>query len=122
MISIFPDSTTIVDFMLDRFTGIIDKLQVYPENMLLNLHKMNGLTFSQGLLLKLARKGVRREEAYEMVQRNAMRVWKEGVDFRSLILGDEAIMNILTKDEVEGCFDLNQYLRHIDEIFERVFG
>jgi len=119
---IFPDSTTIVDFMLNRFSSIVDGLQVYPENMLKNLHRMNGLTFSQGLLLRLARKGISREDAYEMVQRNAMRVWKEGVDFRTLILKDQEIMDILTEDEVEACFDLNQYLKHINEIFERVFG
>lgn len=119
---ILPDSTIIVDFMLNRLIGIIDGLQVYPENMLKNLHRLNGLTFSQGLLLRLARKGISREDAYQMVQKNAMRVWEEGVDFRGLILQDKAIMEILTEDEVEACFDLNQYLRHIDEIFERVFG
>ncbi len=119
---ILPDSTIIVDFMLNRFTGIMDGLQVYPENMLKNLDRMNGLTFSQGLLLALARKGVSREDAYQIVQRNAMRVWEEGVDFLGLVLQDKAIMKILTQDEVEECFDLNRYLIHIDEIFERVFG
>ncbi len=119
---ILPDSTIITDFMLNRFTGIMDGLQVYPENMLKNLDRMNGLIFSQGLLLALARKGVSREDAYQIVQRNAMRVWEEGVDFLRLVLQDKAIMKILTQDEVEECFDLNRYLIHIDEIFKRVFG
>lgn len=118
---ILPDSSIIIDFMLNRLIGIVEGLQVYPENMLKNLHRMNGLTFSQGLLLKLTGKGVGREDAYQMVQRNAMRVWEEGIGFQKLILEDQAVMKVLTEDEVEACFDLNQYLKHIDEIFERVF-
>ncbi|MBI4619424.1 MAG: adenylosuccinate lyase [Desulfobacterales bacterium] len=119
---ILPDSTMLVDFMLNRITGLIDGLQIYPENMLNNLYRTHGLIFSQGLLLALTRKGVNREDAYEMVQRNAMRVWKEGTYFRELILQDKAIMKHLTENEVEECFDINWHLRHIDEIFQRVFG
>ncbi|MFH2011096.1 MAG: adenylosuccinate lyase [Pseudomonadota bacterium] len=119
---IFPDSTILVDFMLGRMTGLIEGLQVYQENMLTNLHRTHGLIFSQGLLLALAKKGVSREDAYEMVQRNAMRVWKEDVDFQPLILQDEAVMKYLTKDEVEECFDTNWHIRHRDEVFQRVFG
>jgi adenylosuccinate lyase len=119
---IFPDSTILVDFMLNRIIGLIDGLQVYPENMLINLNRTHGLIFSQGLLLALTGKGVSREDAYKMVQRNAMRVWKENADFRCLILQDEVIMKHLTKDEVEECFDINWHLRYRDEIFQRVFG
>jgi adenylosuccinate lyase len=119
---IVPDSTIIVDFMLNRLTGIIDKLLVYPENMLKNLKLTRGLIYSQGLLIRLARKGISREQAYRMVQRNAMKVWEEGADFRDLVSKDESIMKILTEDEIKDCFDMNQYLRRIDEIFERVFG
>ena len=119
---ILPDSTILVDFMLNRIIGLIDGLQVYPENMLSNLHRTHGLIFSQGLLLALTRKGVSREDAYEMVQRNAMRVWKESADFRELILQDKVVMKHLTEKEVEECFDINWHLRHIDEIFQRVFG
>jgi len=119
---ILPDSTMLVDFMLNRIIGLIDDLQVYPENMLNNLYRTHGLIFSQGLLLAITRKGVSREHAYEMVQRNAMRVWKENADFRCLILQDEVIMKHLTKDEVEECFDINWHLRYRDEIFQRVFG
>ena len=118
---ILPDSTMLVDFMLNRIIGLIDDLQVYPENMLNNLYRTHGLIFSQGLLLAITRKGVSREHAYEMVQRNAMRVWKENADFRCLILQDEVIMKHLTKDEVEECFDINWHLRYRDEIFQRVF-
>ncbi|MEW6616396.1 MAG: adenylosuccinate lyase [Thermodesulfobacteriota bacterium] len=119
---ILPDSTILVDFMLNRVTSIIGELQVYPENMLKNLHRTHGLIFSQGLLLALTGKGVNREDAYEMVQRNAMKVWKENADFRCLILQDEVIMEHLTESEVEKCFDVNWHLRHRDEIFKRVFG
>ena len=119
---ILPDSTTVVDFMLNRFIGIITRLQVYPENMLKNLGRTNGLIFSQGLLLRLTRKGISREDAYEMVQRNAMKVWEEGIDFRGLIKQDKAIIENLSEEELDECFDLKQYLKHIDEIFERVFN
>lgn len=119
---ILPDSTIITDFMLNRFIGIMNRLNVYPENMLKNLNTSRGLIFSQGLLLRLAKKGVSRENAYEIVQRNAMKVWEEGADFQSLILKDEGIMNYLTKDEIKESFDIKQYLGRVDEIFERVFG
>lgn len=117
-----PDSTIIVDFMLNRLSGIIEKLLVYPENMLKNINLTHGLIYSQGLLLRLARKGISREQAYKMVQKNAMKVWQEGADFRNLVSQDQDIMQILTEDEMKDCFDMNQYLRRIDEIFERVFG
>ncbi|MFH1625130.1 MAG: adenylosuccinate lyase [Pseudomonadota bacterium] len=117
---ILPDSTILVDFMLNRVIALINGLQVYEKNMLENLNRTRGLIFSQGLLLALTRKGVSREDAYDMVQRNAMRVWKEGIDFRELIVEDNAIMKNLTEGELQECFDLNRYVRHVDEVFQRV--
>jgi len=117
-----PDSTILIDYMLHRMTGIIDRLVVHSDRMVENLNRMKGLTFSQQILMKLATKGLERQEAYVMVQRNAMKVWEEGLDFKRLILADQEIGKHLSKDEIEEIFDLDYHLKYVDEIFERVFN
>ncbi len=116
---IIPDSCIALDFMLARITGVIDKLLVYPENMLENLGKTRGMTFSEAVLLELVGKGLTREEAYAIVQRNAMKVWEGGADFRETLLADPELTSRLTEDELDGCFDLKHHLRFVDEIFQR---
>ena len=117
---ILPDSTTALDYMLDKTINLIDKLLVYPENMKINLGKTRGLIFSQGLLLKIVQKGVLREDAYKWVQDAAMEVWKSGVDFKEKVFENPHITKVLTKDEIESCFDLKVALRNVDYIFTRV--
>ena len=117
-----PDSTILIDFMLSRLKKILDGLVVHPEKMLANLNITKGLIFSQQVLLKLAQKGVERQKAYEMVQRNALRVWAEDVEFKELILNDQEIMGYLDRDEVDEIFDLKAHLKNVDYIFQRVFG
>ncbi len=116
-----PDATILVDYMLYRLTSLIENLIVYPENMKTNLEKTRGLIFSESVLLLLTRKGLSREEAYHLVQRNAMKVWEEGQDFKTLLLRDDAIKNLLTKEELDATFDIHHHLKHVDDIFERVF-
>lgn len=118
---ILPDSTIIVDYCLQKFTKIVDKLLVYPENMLKNMNKTGGLIYSQRLMLAIVDKGVLREDAYKWVQRNAMKRWLEGEDFRTNIEKDPDIMKYLTKEEVDDCFDYKWFLRNVDMIFAR-FG
>jgi len=117
-----PDATILIDFMLTRCCGLIENLVVYPENMLKNLNLMRGLIFSQRVLLELANKGASREDAYAMVQRNAMKVWEEGKDFQSELLADIDVRRYLSVDEITSAFDLNYHLKHVDTIFSRVFG
>lgn len=116
-----PDATVTLDFMLHRTIGLIDGLVVYPENMMKNLNQMKGLVYSQQIMLKLVDKGISREEAYSFVQRNAMKVWEEGADFKEELLGDADLMKLLSRDEVEDAFNLDYYLKNIDNIFKRVF-
>jgi adenylosuccinate lyase len=116
-----PDSTILIDYMLNRMTGIIDRLVVHSDRMTENLNKMKGLTFSQQILMKLATKGLERQQAYVMVQRNAMKVWEEGHEFKGLILKDKEIGKHLNKEEIEEIFDLDYHLKYVDEIFNRVF-
>jgi len=118
---IAPDSTILIDFMLHRLDRIVDGLIVHPDNMINNLNKTKGLIFSQQVLIKLAEKGLERQKAYVMVQRNAMKVWESGQDFKGLIMEDEDICRSLSNKEIEEIFDLNYHLKHVDEIFERVF-
>jgi adenylosuccinate lyase len=118
---IAPDSTILIDFMLHRLTGILGGLVVHPDHMAENLWKTKGLIFSQQLLLRLAEKGVERQAAYVMVQRNAMEVWESGAEFKKLILEDPEIREYLSKEEIEEIFDLDYHLKYIDDIFERVF-
>ena len=117
---ILPDSTILVDYMLKRFTGVIKNLLVYPENMLANLNKMKGLVNSQRVLLALVEKGTSREDAYRIVQKNAMQVWEAGKDFRTLLMKDKDVK--LTKEELEDCFSLEYHTKNVDTIFRRVFG
>jgi len=116
-----PDATVTLDFMLHRTIGLIDGLVVYPENMMKNLNQMKGLVYSQQIMLKLVDKGITREEAYSLVQRNAMKVWEEGADFKGELLGDTDLMKLLSRDEIEESFNLDYYLKNIDNIFKRVF-
>ncbi len=116
-----PDATILVDFMLIRFTELMRDLVVYPENMKKNMDKLKGLVHSQRVLLELVEKGVTREEAYRLVQKNAMKVWKGKGDFKSLLLKDKKVMERLKPRDVERCFDLKPYLKNVDYIFKRVF-
>lgn len=117
-----PQATILIDFMLVRFTRIVDQLMVYPKNMKKNLEKMGKLVFSEGVLLKLIESGLSREEAYRLVQRQAMRSWKEGVDFEEAVRKDAEISRRISKKEFDGLFDLKRSLRHVEAIFRRVFG
>ncbi|HDM10241.1 MAG: adenylosuccinate lyase [Deltaproteobacteria bacterium] len=119
---IAPDSTILIDYMMNRLKGIVDGLVVHPHKMAYNMNLTKGLVFSQQVLMKLAEKGIERQKAYVMVQRNALRAW-EGEDFfKELILKDEEIMQYLDRAEVEELFDIKYHLKHVDEIFQRVFG
>jgi len=119
---IIPDSTILIDYMLNRLTGVVGRLVVYPERMRQNLDMTKGLIFSQQILLALARKGVSREDAYRMVQNNAMEASEKGKDFKDLIRQDPEIRKYLKTEEVDEIFDIHFQLRHIDTIFDRVFG
>ena len=118
---ILPDSFALVDYMLKKFTNIVDKLLVYPETMQANMDKTGGLVFSQRILLALVDKGVVREEAYKWVQRNAMAKWMEGADFKTNIINDEEIKKYLSPADIEAAFEYTYYLRHVDTIMAR-FG
>ncbi len=118
-----PDSTSLIDYMLKRLTRMLDKLVVYPENMTANLERMRGLIFSQKLLLDTVNYGLPRQKAYEMVQRNAMRVWQEkDLNLKDAMLADTELVDAIGKDAIEKSFDLSYHLKHIDTIFNRVFG
>jgi len=119
---IAPDATILIDYMLNRFTSIIENLVVYPERMRTNLEKMGGLIYSEAILLQLTRKGLSREEAYGVVQRNAMKVWEEGEDFKALLSRDEVIRGLLSQEELDDLFDVWGHLKHREAIFRRVFG
>src|SRR3569832_1353850 len=117
-----PDATVTLDFALARLTGLIDKLLVYPENMQKNLDRLGGLVLTQRVLLALTQKGMPREEAYRVVQRNAMKVWGGEKDFLSLLKQDAEVKKYLTDAEIEEQFDLGYHLKHVDTIFKRVIG
>ncbi|MGQ9646258.1 MAG: adenylosuccinate lyase [Thermodesulfobacteriota bacterium] len=119
---IAPDATILIDYMLNRLTSLIENLVVYPENMKANLLKMGGLIFSEAVLLLLTRKGCSREEAYGFVQRNALKVWEAGEDFKTLLLRDEDILRFLTPAELDEAFNVQSHLKHVEDIFGRVFG
>jgi adenylosuccinate lyase len=116
---VFPDATATLDFMLQRFAGLVETLVVHPDRMRANLDLTRGLAFSGTLLLALARKGLAREEAYRLVQRHAMATWDEGGDYRDRVLGDTEISELLSKEEIDRAFSLEEALRHVDAIFER---
>ena len=115
-----PDATITMDFALNRLNNVVENMVVYPDNMIKNLEKFNGLIFSQRVLLALTQKDVSREESYLMVQRNSMKVWNDEGTFYDLIKKDEEICSILSDDEIDDIFDLNYHLKHIEEIFQRV--
>jgi adenylosuccinate lyase len=117
-----PDATVTLDFALARLTGVIDKLLVYPKNMQKNLDALGGLVHSQRVLLALTQKGASREDAYRFVQRNAMPVWRGEGDFLDLLKKDPDVKALLTDAELEEKFDLGYHLKHVDTIFQRVFG
>jgi adenylosuccinate lyase len=117
-----PDATITLDFALARLANVIDKLVVYPETMRKNLDKLGGLIHSQRVLLALTQKGVSREEAYALVQRNAMPVWRGEGDFLTLLKADKDVRKALTREELEALFDLGYHLKGVDGIFGRVFG
>jgi adenylosuccinate lyase len=118
---IVPDSTILIDYMLARFTNLVDRLFVYPKNMERNMALSRGLFHSEAVMLALVEKGIARETAYHYVQRNAMEVWKRGGDFAGLLKGDPDIGQHLTGREIDRCFDLRHALKNVDYIFKRVF-
>ena len=120
--NIGPDTTITLDFALSRLTQVIKKLVIYPDNMLANMNKFRGLVMSQRVLLALTQAGVSREDAYRLVQRNAMKVWEQGKDFKTELLGDEDVLAALSTEQITEKFDLNYHTKHVDTIFTRVFG
>jgi adenylosuccinate lyase len=119
---ILPDSFIALDHMLRRFTRIVRGMVVYPDRMRDNLNRSRGVVFSGTVLLELARRGVSREQAYEWVQRNAMRSFAEQREFKSLLLADSDVTAVLPPADIERAFDLTEQLKHVDQIFDRVFG
>ncbi|MFH1490863.1 MAG: adenylosuccinate lyase [Pseudomonadota bacterium] len=117
-----PDSTILVDYMLNRLTRLVKDLVVHPKRMIENMNRLKGLIYSQQVLLKLAAKGMKRQAAYEVVQRNALRVWDSGSLFKDLLLEDEEVRKVLSEKEIEEIFSLDYHLKHVDEIFKRVFA
>jgi adenylosuccinate lyase len=117
-----PDATVTLDFALNRLAGVVEKLVVYPENMRKNLDRLGGLIHSQRVLLALTQKGASREEAYTLVQRNAMPVWRGEGDFLALLKADKDVSRFLSDAELAALFDLGYHTRHVDTIFRRVFG
>jgi adenylosuccinate lyase len=117
-----PDATVTLDFALNRLAGLIDKLLIYPANMQKNLDRLGGLVHSQRLLIALTQKGCSREDAYKLVQRNAMPVWRGEGDFQTLLKDDAEVKKYLTGAEIEQQFDLGYHFKHVDTIFKRVFG
>ena len=120
--NIGPDATITLDFALARLTMVIDKLVIYPDNMLANMNKFRGLIHSQRVLLALTQAGVSREDAYRLVQRNAMKVWEEDKDFQTELLADPEVRAALSETDIADKFDLGYHTKHVDTIFARVFG
>jgi adenylosuccinate lyase len=118
---VLPDSSAALDYILAKTTSLLDTLVVYPENMLKNLNATHGLVFSGQLLLALTQKGISREEAYALTQRNAMKVWDEGGEYRDLVMNDKNINSRLSNEEIERIFDVKYYLRNVEKVFARVF-
>ncbi|WP_312798304.1 adenylosuccinate lyase [Tianweitania sp.] len=120
--AIGPDTTVTLDFALNRLAGVVEKLVIYPENMLKNMNKFKGLVMSQRVLLALTQAGTSREDAYRLVQRNAMKVWEKGADFLEELLADTEVRAALSEEEIREKFDLGYHTKHVDTIFKRVFG
>ncbi len=117
---IIPDSTILLDYMLQKLTWIVENLVVYKDKMKENLEKSRGLIFSQRLLLTLMEKGVSRTESYDLVQQAASRIWETNLNFKDVLMNTPQIKKYLSAREIEGCFDLNYYLRYVDNIFKKV--
>ncbi len=117
-----PDATIALDFALNRLVGLVEKLIVYPDAMQANLDRYSGLVHSQRVLLALTQAGMSREDSYQAVQRNAMKVWLEGKDFMTELKGDADVTKRLSAAQIETCFDLDYHFKHVDDIFQRVFG
>ena len=117
---ILPDSTSMADYMLERMTLLMQKLNVYPDNMMKNINLTNGLIFSQEVLLALIKKGLKREDAYKVVQKNAMKVWEEKCDFKNELYNDDEVTKHLSKKEIDELFDLNKILINIKKIYKRI--
>ena len=120
--NIAPDTTINLDFALHRLTSVIDKLVIYPDNMLKNMNKFRGLVMSQRVLLALTQAGASREDAYKMVQRNAMKVWEQNEDFQVELLSDKEVRSFLTEEDIRKKFDLGYHTKNVEKIFQRVFG
>ena len=120
--AIGPDTTITLDFALHRLAGLVEKLVIYPQNMLNNMNKFGGLVMSQRVLLALTQAGVSREDSYRLVQRNAMKVWEHGADFKTELLADPEVTAALSPAQIEEKFDLAYHTKHVDTIFRRVFG
>ncbi|MBU0744837.1 MAG: adenylosuccinate lyase, partial [Gammaproteobacteria bacterium] len=118
---IAPDSTMLVDFMLQRLMGVLKGLDVFPENMQANIELSLGLCTSQDVLLKLTEAGMIREDAYQVVQKAAMKAWQEKINFKDIILADATVQKHLPAAEIEKLFDVKNHLKYVDEIFNRVF-
>ena len=117
---IMPDSTVLLDYMLNKFIEVIEGLVVYPENMLVNLVKTKGLIFSQRVLLELMQKGLIRQKAYDLVQRCAMKIWQQNLDFKEVLLKDKGVLRYLRREDLDRIFDLDYYLRNVNKIFKKV--
>ncbi|MEC2072185.1 adenylosuccinate lyase [Alkalihalophilus marmarensis] len=117
---ILPDATIALNYMLNRFGNIVKNLTVFPENMKRNMTRTYGLIYSQRVLLSLIDKGMAREEAYDLVQPKTMEAWEKGIQFRELVEAEEAITAVLSKEEIDDCFDYNYHLQHVDTIFKRL--
>ena len=120
--NIAPDTTINLDFALHRLTSVIDKLVIYPHNMLKNMNKFRGLVMSQRVLLALTQAGASREDAYKLVQRNAMKVWEQNKDFQVELLSDKEVRSLLTEEDIRKKFDLGYHTKNVEKIFQRVFG
>jgi adenylosuccinate lyase len=120
--AIGPDTTITLDFALHRLAGLIEKLVIYPDNMLKNMNKFRGLVMSQRVLLALTQAGVSREDSYRLVQRNAMKVWEHGADFQTELLADPEVLAALSPEQIAEKFDIGYHTKHVDLIFKRVFG
>lgn len=119
---IAPDSTILADFMLDRMTFVIKNMRIFEDQMVSNLERGKGLIFSESILIKLVDRGLTREDAYAIVQRNAMNAWENGLEFKLVLLSDPELLGFLSKEEIESSFDLRHALRWTDTVFRRVFG
>lgn len=117
---IIPDSTNIMDYMLNKMNSLLENLLVYPENMLENLNKTGGLIFSQEVLLALIKKGATREDAYTLVQRNAMQVWEDKKDFKTLLKSDKEITVLISNEEIDALFDLGKIMKNINKVFKKL--